>query len=192
MSPAERGTLPGRGAPIPYPFPSTLPAFVLPLGIQDEQPVPGAWALAQNAAFASVFLWRGAAGGGDGYKDSRSAAGMIHELLLALSGYPGSIFTWNKRSGLQVRSDSERGNSRAHNGRTQARARGRSLRGRGVGLAEAEAIRRRVPRLVTGEVREGAFARGTASGEGWAQAGGWKAGAGGHRIRDEEGARDRA
>lgn len=27
---------------------------------------------------------------------------MIHELLLALSGYPGSIFTWNKRSGLQV------------------------------------------------------------------------------------------
>ncbi|XP_017712947.1 gamma-tubulin complex component 4 isoform X9 [Rhinopithecus roxellana] len=26
---------------------------------------------------------------------------MIHELLLALSGYPGSIFTWNKRSGLQ-------------------------------------------------------------------------------------------
>lgn len=27
---------------------------------------------------------------------------MIHELLLALSGYPGSIFAWNKRSGLQV------------------------------------------------------------------------------------------
>uniref|UniRef100_V9KCH2 Gamma-tubulin complex component n=1 Tax=Callorhinchus milii TaxID=7868 RepID=V9KCH2_CALMI len=27
---------------------------------------------------------------------------MIHELLLALSGYPGSVFTWNKRSGLQV------------------------------------------------------------------------------------------
>ncbi|XP_069481250.1 gamma-tubulin complex component 4 isoform X2 [Ambystoma mexicanum] len=27
---------------------------------------------------------------------------MIHELLLALSGYPGSIFTWNKRTGLQV------------------------------------------------------------------------------------------
>lgn len=36
--------------------------------------------------------------------------GMIHELLLALSGYPGSIFTWNKRSGLQVLSGSERGN----------------------------------------------------------------------------------
>ncbi|XP_032199414.1 gamma-tubulin complex component 4 isoform X4 [Mustela erminea] len=30
---------------------------------------------------------------------------MIHELLLALSGYPGSIFTWNKRSGLQVSQD---------------------------------------------------------------------------------------
>ncbi|KAE8618021.1 hypothetical protein XENTR_v10009254 [Xenopus tropicalis] len=30
---------------------------------------------------------------------------MIHELLLALSGYPGSIFTWNKRTGLQVVQD---------------------------------------------------------------------------------------
>uniref|UniRef100_A0A8C4M1B7 Gamma-tubulin complex component n=1 Tax=Equus asinus asinus TaxID=83772 RepID=A0A8C4M1B7_EQUAS len=30
---------------------------------------------------------------------------MIHELLLALSGYPGSIFTWNKRNGLQVSQD---------------------------------------------------------------------------------------
>ncbi|XP_067871650.1 gamma-tubulin complex component 4 isoform X3 [Heterodontus francisci] len=30
---------------------------------------------------------------------------MIHELLLALSGYPGSIFIWNKRSGLQVSQD---------------------------------------------------------------------------------------
>uniref|UniRef100_A0A4W3HPF0 Gamma-tubulin complex component n=1 Tax=Callorhinchus milii TaxID=7868 RepID=A0A4W3HPF0_CALMI len=30
---------------------------------------------------------------------------MIHELLLALSGYPGSVFTWNKRSGLQVSQD---------------------------------------------------------------------------------------
>nr|XP_014340371.1 PREDICTED: gamma-tubulin complex component 4 [Latimeria chalumnae] len=30
---------------------------------------------------------------------------MIHELLLALSGYPGAIFTWNKRSGLQVSQD---------------------------------------------------------------------------------------
>uniref|UniRef100_A0A7N6C177 Gamma-tubulin complex component n=1 Tax=Anabas testudineus TaxID=64144 RepID=A0A7N6C177_ANATE len=28
---------------------------------------------------------------------------MIHELLLALSGYPGTIFTWNKRTGLQVK-----------------------------------------------------------------------------------------
>ncbi|XP_076002980.1 gamma-tubulin complex component 4 [Genypterus blacodes] len=27
---------------------------------------------------------------------------MIHELLLGLSGYPGTIFTWNKRTGLQV------------------------------------------------------------------------------------------
>lgn len=27
---------------------------------------------------------------------------MIHELLLALSGYPGAIFTWNKGTGLQV------------------------------------------------------------------------------------------
>uniref|UniRef100_A0A8C3RPW2 Gamma-tubulin complex component n=1 Tax=Chelydra serpentina TaxID=8475 RepID=A0A8C3RPW2_CHESE len=27
---------------------------------------------------------------------------MIHELLLALSGYPGAAFTWSKRSGLQV------------------------------------------------------------------------------------------
>lgn len=36
------------------------------------------------------------------YRDLRSGVGMIHELLLALSGYPGSIFTWNKRSGLQV------------------------------------------------------------------------------------------
>uniref|UniRef100_A0A8C6TVK9 Gamma-tubulin complex component n=1 Tax=Neogobius melanostomus TaxID=47308 RepID=A0A8C6TVK9_9GOBI len=27
---------------------------------------------------------------------------MIHELLLALSGFPGTIFTWNKRNGLQV------------------------------------------------------------------------------------------
>uniref|UniRef100_A0A4W4GGT6 Gamma-tubulin complex component n=1 Tax=Electrophorus electricus TaxID=8005 RepID=A0A4W4GGT6_ELEEL len=30
---------------------------------------------------------------------------MIHELLLALSGYPGTIFTWNKRNGLQVSQD---------------------------------------------------------------------------------------
>lgn len=28
---------------------------------------------------------------------------MIHELLLALSGYPGAAFTWSKRGGLQVR-----------------------------------------------------------------------------------------
>lgn len=48
--------------------------------------------------------------------------GMIHELLLALSGYPGSIFTWNKRSGLQVLSGSERGNWRARNGWTRASA----------------------------------------------------------------------
>ncbi|RMB94126.1 hypothetical protein DUI87_28931 [Hirundo rustica rustica] len=27
---------------------------------------------------------------------------MIHELLLALSGYPGAAFTWSKRGGLQV------------------------------------------------------------------------------------------
>lgn len=49
-----------------------------------------------------VVAWRCAGGGGDITRDSRSAVGMIHELLLALSGYPGSIFTWNKRSGLQV------------------------------------------------------------------------------------------
>ncbi|XP_053721406.1 gamma-tubulin complex component 4 [Synchiropus splendidus] len=30
---------------------------------------------------------------------------MIHELLLALSGYPGAIFTWNKQNGLQVSQD---------------------------------------------------------------------------------------
>ncbi|KAK5622990.1 Gamma-tubulin complex component 4 [Crenichthys baileyi] len=30
---------------------------------------------------------------------------MIHELLLALSGYTGTIFTWNKRAGLQVSQD---------------------------------------------------------------------------------------
>ncbi|XP_017293969.1 gamma-tubulin complex component 4 [Kryptolebias marmoratus] len=30
---------------------------------------------------------------------------MIHELLLALSGYPGAIFTWSKRTGLQVSQD---------------------------------------------------------------------------------------
>uniref|UniRef100_A0A8C5EED3 Gamma-tubulin complex component n=1 Tax=Gouania willdenowi TaxID=441366 RepID=A0A8C5EED3_GOUWI len=30
---------------------------------------------------------------------------MIHELLLALSGFPGTIFTWNKRAGLQVSQD---------------------------------------------------------------------------------------
>ncbi|TSK20031.1 Gamma-tubulin complex component 4 [Bagarius yarrelli] len=30
---------------------------------------------------------------------------MIHELLLALSGYPGTIITWNKRNGLQVSQD---------------------------------------------------------------------------------------
>uniref|UniRef100_A0A673CKL4 Gamma-tubulin complex component n=1 Tax=Sphaeramia orbicularis TaxID=375764 RepID=A0A673CKL4_9TELE len=30
---------------------------------------------------------------------------MIHELLLALSGYPGTIFPWNKRTGLQVSQD---------------------------------------------------------------------------------------
>ncbi|XP_052416768.1 gamma-tubulin complex component 4-like isoform X3 [Carassius gibelio] len=30
---------------------------------------------------------------------------MIQELLLALSGYPGTIFTWNKRNGLQVSQD---------------------------------------------------------------------------------------
>lgn len=28
---------------------------------------------------------------------------MIHELLLALSGFPGAIFTWNKKTGLQVK-----------------------------------------------------------------------------------------
>lgn len=38
---------------------------------------------------------------------SGAAPEMIHELLLALSGYPGSIFTWNKRSGLQVCRGSE-------------------------------------------------------------------------------------
>lgn len=27
---------------------------------------------------------------------------MIHELLLALSGFPGAIFTWNKKTGLQA------------------------------------------------------------------------------------------
>ena len=32
---------------------------------------------------------------------------MIHELLLALSGYPGTIFTWNKRTGLQVKLKNE-------------------------------------------------------------------------------------
>ncbi|XP_061594576.1 gamma-tubulin complex component 4 [Cololabis saira] len=30
---------------------------------------------------------------------------MIHELLLALSGYPGAIFTWSKATGLQVSQD---------------------------------------------------------------------------------------
>ncbi|XP_028823874.1 LOW QUALITY PROTEIN: gamma-tubulin complex component 4 [Denticeps clupeoides] len=30
---------------------------------------------------------------------------MIHELLLALSGYPGTIFSWNRRTGLQVSQD---------------------------------------------------------------------------------------
>lgn len=65
---------------------------------------PRACALVEKAAFAPAVLWRDVGGGGDGYRDSRSAVGMIHELLLALSGYPGSIFTWNKRSGLQVRS----------------------------------------------------------------------------------------
>lgn len=30
---------------------------------------------------------------------------MIHELLLALSGFPGAIFTWNKKTGLQVSQD---------------------------------------------------------------------------------------
>ena len=65
---------------------------------------------------------------------------MIHELLLALSGYPGSIFTWNKRSGLQVLSASARELARAERVE-QASAKGRSLRdreggactGRGVG-----------------------------------------------------------
>jgi hypothetical protein len=47
---------------------------------------------------------------------------MIHELLLALSGYPGSIFTWNKRSGLQVRSGSERRNAGAGQPHLSARA----------------------------------------------------------------------
>ena len=32
----------------------------------------------------------------------RGGEKMIHELLLALSGYHGSIFTWSKRTGLQV------------------------------------------------------------------------------------------
>lgn len=182
MGPAERSTVPGRGAPIPYPFSSTLPAaVVLPLGIQDEPPVPGACALVENAASASVVLWRGPGGGGNGYRNSRSAVGMIHELLLALSGYPGSIFTWNKRSGLQVPPEPERGNSRAQNRRTQAGARGRSLRRRGAGLAEAEAIGGRVSGLVTGEVR--ISARATAPGEGWSQASESKANPGGPRLR---------
>lgn len=52
----------------------------------------------------SASVWRDprpqSAGGGRG--DGPACLGMIHELLLALSGYPGSIFAWNKRSGLQV------------------------------------------------------------------------------------------
>lgn len=43
---------------------------------------------------------------------------MIHELLLPLSGYPGSIFTWNKRSGLQVTPGLERGNQLEQSGWT--------------------------------------------------------------------------
>lgn len=135
MGPAERGTLPGRGAPGPSPFPSALPAAVVsPLGIQDEPPVPGACAPFKKAAFASVVPWRTVGGGGDGQRDSRSALGMIHELLLALSGYPGSIFTWNKRSGLQVQPSSERGNSGAPNGRTRAGPGGGVCRLEGRGL----------------------------------------------------------
>lgn len=74
------------------------------LGNSDSgrPPVPGSCARAEKRTFASVVARRGPGGGGDGYRESRSAVGMIHELLLALSGYPGSIFTWNKRSGLQV------------------------------------------------------------------------------------------
>lgn len=45
---------------------------------------------------------RGAEREGGKSRDSEAVPEMIHELLLALSGYPGSIFTW-KRSGLQVR-----------------------------------------------------------------------------------------
>ncbi|GCC16679.1 hypothetical protein chiPu_0017310 [Chiloscyllium punctatum] len=39
---------------------------------------------------------------------------MIHELLLALSGYPGSIFSWNKRSGLQECHPSQQGQAGLH------------------------------------------------------------------------------
>lgn len=52
--------------------------------------------------WVGVSALRGAEREGGQSRDSQAAPGMIHELLLALSGYPGSIFTWNKRSGLQV------------------------------------------------------------------------------------------
>lgn len=52
---------------------------------------------------------------------------MIHELLLALSGYPGSIFTWNKRSGLQVRRPGEAGTLQHSGCRGGAGPRGRRM-----------------------------------------------------------------
>lgn len=62
----------------------------------------------REGSIGSVVAWKDAGGRSDVYGDLSSAMGMSHELLLALSGCTGSTFTWNRRSGLQVVSGSER------------------------------------------------------------------------------------
>lgn len=116
-APGRGGVLPERGAPTLSPLPVRCSrGNCLGGWIQEEPSVPGACARVVKGALDSVVARKGAGGRSDVYRDSRSTVGMIHELLLALSGYPGSIFTWNKRSGLQVLTGPQRGNRRALNG----------------------------------------------------------------------------
>lgn len=84
--PAERALPPGRARPAaPSAAPRGRGAAREPSGgCGADEPFP--------AALAPLPAARAAA-----------RSGMIHELLLALSGYPGAAFTWSKRGGLQVR-----------------------------------------------------------------------------------------
>lgn len=105
--------------PLPLPsFPSAPPQRLSRWVDSAQTAGPRGWCACERGSTPLVVAWRCAGGGGEVSRDSRSAVGMIHELLLALSGYPGSIFTWNKRSGLQVLFGAERGNQGVQERRT--------------------------------------------------------------------------